>query len=66
MIELLFVISMLDGSTIKEFFPDSFATIIECQDEGWLRAEKYKDEIKQKHPNMSGFDIECRQKRIEV
>jgi len=62
MYELFFIIIFSDSTIIKEQFSDSFNTQQECLDEGWIRAYDYSDQILERYPELSGFDVECRVK----
>jgi len=66
MFELFFVILFKDGDVVKEQFSDEFNTHIECLDTGWIRAGNFSDQIREKHPAMTGFDVECKSKSVRT
>jgi len=57
---------MSDGNITKEYFPDEFQTVAQCEDRGYVLANRYSDQITEKYPNLANFDIECRYEAQEI
>ena len=66
MFTLYFVITMLDGSMVKEHWPDRFSTHNSYQQQGIIRANILVSQVIKKYPNMSSFEIQCDNKYIDV
>jgi len=60
MFELFFVIMLGDDTGFRERFDDRYQTEIQCQEDGWSKADEYKEQIVEKYPNIVSFDIECK------
>lgn len=58
MFELFFIV-MLQDLTIREQWPDSYASQVACMDDGWSKADEHKQTIVERYPDLQGFDIEC-------
>jgi len=60
MFELFFIIMLEDGTGFRERFDNQYSSIVQCQNDGWSKADKYKEQIVKKYPNITSFDIECK------